>query len=214
MKINHKILSIPPYISTSWKNIQTLFLKETFLIITLNNGTEIAIPGLPMPILNEIFQAHTLFLEKEKEVTLKPQTASISSFSFGLPLPAIDSFTHIMHHNPEEAHAADLPKEILEKVAEITQSIGLNVNQEELFPKAEPHCNCPYCQLARTLHKQEEDEVELHFREWEVTDLGDERFILKNPKNPQEHYEVSLSAPVGCTCGKQNCEHIHFILRN
>ena len=227
MKINHKILSIPPYISTSWKNIQTLSLKGSLLVITLGNGTEIEVPELPLAILNEIFQAHTLFLEKEKDIEAKPQISTLSSFSFGFPLSSIDQFSKIMHHNPEQANATNLPKEILEKVAEITQTIALDGGTLKALPPAEPHCNCPYCQLARTVHQQEaapkelleeKNEIvsdeELHFREWNITQIDTLRFILKNPTNPAEQYQVYLGTPVGCTCGNKNCEHIHFVLRN
>jgi hypothetical protein len=228
MKINHKILSIPPYISTSWKNIQTLFLKGPSLIINLGTGAEIEIPGLPLPILNEIFQAHTQFLEKEKEAELKPQITTVSSFSFGIPLGSIDQFSKIMHHNPEQANASDLPKELLEKVAEITQTIGLDGITLEALPRAEPHCNCPYCQLARTMHQDEKEvpqevieekheivsDDELHFREWNLTQIDPHRFVLQNPLNPTEQYQVHLGSPIGCTCGQKNCEHIHFVLRN
>ncbi|MBP9841120.1 MAG: hypothetical protein KBC64_01690 [Simkaniaceae bacterium] len=227
MKINHKILSIPPYISTSWKNIQTLFLKGPSLIITLSNGTEIEIPGLPVPILNEIFQAHTHFIEKDKEVELVSQPIPLSSFSFGFPLTSPDQLGKVMHHNSEQANAADLPQEVLLKIAEITRSMGLDETIEESLPPAEPHCNCPYCQIARTLHQkelslqeppEEKGEIvsdeELHFREWNITQIDPHRFVLKNPLNPAEQYQVYLGSPIGCTCGKQNCEHIHFVLRN
>jgi hypothetical protein len=48
MRINNKILSIPPYISTSWKNIASLYLDvkdaENILVIVLAQGTSIEIP--------------------------------------------------------------------------------------------------------------------------------------------------------------------------
>ena len=95
-KINQKILSIPPYISTSWKNINTLHMKEIegkpVLVIALHNGTSIDIPGLQKSLIEEIFEAHSKYFEqetKEPQVeslqTYEPSKESDVSFSFGLP---------------------------------------------------------------------------------------------------------------------------------
>ncbi len=50
MKINNQILSIPPYISTSWKNIASLHVESQdstiYLVVTLLSGARIEIPQL------------------------------------------------------------------------------------------------------------------------------------------------------------------------
>ena len=77
MKMNPKILSIPPYISTSWKNIASLHVEHrhatSLLVVTLLNGAKIEVPQLSPPLLDAIFKAHALFLEQEeKTVNLRP----------------------------------------------------------------------------------------------------------------------------------------------
>ncbi len=64
MKINDKILSIPPYISTSWSYVKSLQMKGPFLVITLMGGEAINIPNLKGDIIEQIFIAHANFLEK------------------------------------------------------------------------------------------------------------------------------------------------------
>jgi len=91
------------------------------------------------------------------------------------------------------------------------------------IPKGEPHCNCPYCQIANamqgTVSEVEEKEVEeevteddLKFREWDIKQEGDKLYIVTNPLDADEHYQVFLGTPVGCTCGQKNCEHIRTVL--
>ena len=43
---NEKFISIPPYISTSWKNIRALRMEDTHLIITLTDGSVVRVPNL------------------------------------------------------------------------------------------------------------------------------------------------------------------------
>ena len=71
MNINPKILSIPPYISTSWKNIASLHVDTQnptlVLIVTLLNGTCIEVPQLAPDTIEMIFRAHAHFLELEEK---------------------------------------------------------------------------------------------------------------------------------------------------
>lgn len=81
MKINQKMLNIPPYISTSWKNITALYVdnqeNKPVLNITLLNGTCIQIPDLQSCVLEAVFSMHSQYLEQEsqshKEKTTLPQ---------------------------------------------------------------------------------------------------------------------------------------------
>ena len=90
------------------------------------------------------------------------------------------------------------------------------------LPKAEPHCNCTYCQITRTLsHAQQEEEQDeevteedLRFRSWDIEQKGDQLFTVTNPLDKAETYQVFLGHPVGCTCGKKKCAHIEAVLRS
>jgi hypothetical protein len=67
--ITERVLSITPYISTTWENILSLRIQRAegvfhpTLIIQLHNRTEIEIPNLPAPIIHQIVQAHGQFLD-------------------------------------------------------------------------------------------------------------------------------------------------------
>jgi len=67
--------------------------------------------------------------------------------------------------------------------------------------------------------KQEslEEEVsaeDLKFRDWDIVQSGDDVYIVTNPLNAEEQYNVYLGNPVGCTCGQPNCEHIRSVLNS
>lgn len=80
MKINQKMLNIPPYISTSWKNITALYVdspqNKPILNITLLNGTCIQIPDLQACILEAVFSMHSQYLEQESKSHKEKTTLS------------------------------------------------------------------------------------------------------------------------------------------
>lgn len=204
MKITPTILSIPPYLSTTWSNIAALRVDtDSNLIVTLHNGSEIEVPGLNPDNLNAVFEAHTRYGNTgESNVLLRLDNV-------------INPMASAMQHNPEQAHLDPLPPEMLKKISEMAKVLGLD--DASVLPKAEPHCNCPYCQVARAFageEKEEEivDENDLHFRDWEVAQKGDKLYLITNPLDINEHYNVFLGDPLGCTCGQKNCEHIRAVL--
>lgn len=249
MKINRKILSIPPHISTSWKNISSLHIipenQEKTLIVTLTNNSIIKIPGLDDATIQEIFSMHSNSLEQESEQELPSQELTPkqpkstnpfafggeSALTFGFPvklgdMDSIGNFGSLLQHSQEQANSPALPEEMIKKVTSISKAIGLD-KQLENMPKAEPHCNCPYCQIARALHEEQpiaqkepkvkEEEVsdeELKFREWDIKEIGKDFYEVRNPFDPIEHYQVFLGNPIGCTCGHKNCEHIKAVLNS
>lgn len=236
MKINHKILSLPPYISTTWKNIQSIYLDESHkLIVTLANSTKITIPNLGRPILDVIFEAHGKYMETEDSLqspVIRPapvtQTSLDQMSPFGFPLKiggpeGLESIGSAMQHNPAQADAPDLPEDILNKIAGIAKVLGLE--NQDATPIAEPHCNCVHCQIARALSgdsKEESNEEEiitkedLTFRDWDITQTEDSEklYVVSNPLDPEEKYNVYLGNPLGCTCGQKNCEHIRSVLNS
>ena len=242
-KINHKILSIPPYLSTSWKNINTLHMKEIegkqALVIVLHNGTLIEIPGLEDKLIEQIFDAHSQYVDQE---TKEPQAESLKtfepnipgkendvSFSFGLPFQmsgaeGAENISSFLQHNPEQGSAPEMPPEVIQKITSITKALGMDM-EEMSIPKAEPHCNCPYCQIARAIQgeaketpkepiEEQVSEEDLRFRDWDIKQEGDKLYIVTNPLDTTEHYQVFLGNPVGCTCGQKNCEHVKTVLNS
>ena len=215
-KINHNVLSLPPYISTSWKNINTLHMKEIdgkpTLVVVLHNGSAIEIPNLEPTVIEQVFAAHGKHLEQD---TKEPQNESLKQyepsqngeipFSLGLPFQmggsaagAMDNFGAFLHHNSEQSDTPDLPPEVLNKITSISKTLGMELDQMSI-PKAEPHCNCTFCQISKAIHSEnpsEEKEViedvsdqDLKFRDWEITQKGDQLYEVTNPLDKNEHYK-------------------------
>jgi len=218
MKVTDKILSLPPYISTAWKNIVSLQMESRpfghVLIIELTTGNKVEVPNLDGQAIEKIFTTHAEVLEHEESLKKIPQ----QNFSF--PIPMMEGFPPILQHNPEQANTPPLPKEMLEKIAAMTKSLL----PEDLsnMPKAEPHCHCPYCQIIgavfgteETIPSVEEEvtDADLTFRTWDIAQKGEKLFTVTNPLDTKEHYNVFLGEPIGCTCGQKNCEHIQAVLR-
>lgn len=230
IKITEKILSIPPYISTSWSRIAALHIKGSVLAITLVDGDTVHIPNLNADTLHSIFQHHALYIEKEEPASsgnvdlskmkgIMDQGEPAIRLAFGSSLEGLGS---MMHHNPNQANAPDLPPEILQKIGAIAKIIAPAESQLEL-PKAEPNCNCFHCQIARVLkpsssvevlHEPEVTEDELQFQQWTITQTGDKLFSVVNRLDEHEKYLVYLGEPVGCTCGKTGCEHMLAVLKS
>lgn len=238
MKITQKILSIPPYISTTWQHIASLKMENHALVITLTSKETVTIPNLPAEAITQIFEAHANYLEKldnyPKETpltTLSNLEASLgntedNSFRFGINLG--DGFGTVMQHNPEQKMAPDLPPEMLERIAMIAKIVS--PEEIEMIPAPETDCNCMYCQLARAirgainkkssplqLEGNEEDIVsdeELNFCQWDIVSLGNNLYTVTNRLDNHETYNVFLGEPVGCTCGKSGCEHVVAVLRH
>jgi hypothetical protein len=240
MKINPKILSIPPFISTSWKNIASLHVENQYphfiLVVTLLNGTRIEIPHLEATMIESIFAAHTHFLEQEEKTS--PSKFSLKGplnfqggiheqvISMEIPLKSglanMEQFGNFLQHNPDQADNPDLPLDVLEKITQLSQTLG--IDDPNVVPKPEPHCNCMRCQIARAMHKglgnalgqeaQEEivSDEDLKFRTWDVAQTGEKLYIVSNPIDDKEHYNVYLGDPIGCTCGQAQCEHIRAVL--
>ncbi len=230
MIVNRKVLSIPPYISTSWKNISSFHLEEKHdrfvLVVLLNNGSKIEVPNLDQKTIDKIFAYHAKFVEEEMENV--PNIKDNNMMSLGIPFKfGIDQFDSIgsaMQHNPSQANSPSLPSEIISKIANIVKILG--ISDSEHLPKPEPHCNCLHCQIAKALQvstgaieenfDEEVKDEELTFKdEWEVKETGDKLlFNVHNPLDPKECYSVFLGDPIGCTCGKKNCDHIKAVLRS
>lgn len=242
MKISHKIISIPPYISTHWKNVLSIHtIEESILVVTLADGDAVYIPDLSPEQISQVFKAHTAYLEEmenehspsdkknprsqiENQFTAFIQSAfgAESGQPFQMSFSNLDNIQNVLQHNPQQADAPDLPSEMLEKVAAITKMMAPDPS---LLPKAEPHCNCIHCQIARSVSGQPKDEEpssemaevtsdDLQFQTWEIQQSGDKLFTVTNKLDRDEKYSVYLGEPLGCTCGKTGCEHIVAVLQS
>jgi hypothetical protein len=242
MKINTKILSIPPFISTSWRNIASLHIENQhptlILVVTLVSGVRIEVPHLDPIVIEAIFATHTSVLEQEDKGTTpsKPSVRPPMNFPFvqeqtismELPLKnammSMENFGTLLQHNPEQADTPDLPPDVLDKISQLSQTLG--IDDPNAIPKPEPHCNCMRCQIARAMQKglsgetdREKGEPEeiitdddLKFRTWDVAQTGEKLYLVSNPIDRKEHYNVYLGDPIGCTCGHAQCEHVRAVL--
>lgn len=236
MKINEKILSIPPYISTTWVQVAALRMKGSILVVTLKNEEAVNVPGLSVDQINLIFSHHAAFLEKEvlpsslttsSNLSIKEEgSTNLESTTLSFAFGSIDGFNTIVRHNPAQSDSPDLPAEVLHKISEIARVI---IPLEDFqVPKAEPHCNCFHCQIARAVQSAQplppepqlqslEEEVpdeELQFQQWSIIHAGEHLYNVVNRLDEHEKYSVYLGHPVGCTCGKAGCEHILAVLKS
>jgi hypothetical protein len=236
IKITPNVLHIPPYISTSWKEVSSLSYdtQNSLLIIILKNKNKIEIPYLSSHDLEQIFEAHASFLEKETKE--QPPIQPVQPFSnplgsglgFSFPMNLGDmkelgNLSSAMQHDLNHKNDPDLPKELLDKFSKISEALGLNL--QENAPEAEPHCNCYHCQIARALSGSKKNteqasmeepvsDEDLKFRTWDIVQKGEKLYEVTNPLDPKETYQVFLGDPIGCTCGHNDCEHIQAVLHS
>lgn len=244
MKVNAKILHIPPYISTTWDNVRTLTTRDSLLLISMRDGSEIQIPNLIPEIINAVYAAHGEYLEQRQNRQVQGQSqmmflqgmqpspgANTENPMVRFDLDGLEGVHMAMQHNPAQANGPDLPMEILSKIS----AIGKILLPDEMqgLQKPEPHCNCVYCQIARAMtgdtrhplptkadeiaalvEEEEVTEADLQFQEWEITSTSDKMYTVTNKLDRHEVYTVYLGEPVGCTCGKTGCEHVLAVLKS
>jgi hypothetical protein len=222
MKISRKILSLPPYISTSWENVSSLHVEEKnyglVLIVELRNNSKVEVPNLDGKALEAIFEAHTKFLEEENSQLPQERKENLPfNLNFGANAEALGN---VMQHNPQQKDAPNLPPEVLTKITGVAKILG--INDPHNLPKAEPHCNCVYCQIAKALNGETPEapveevvkDEELTFRAWDIKQNAEKLYQVNNPLDAKEAYHVYLGDPIGCTCGQKNCEHIRAVLNS
>ena len=236
IKITKHLLSIPPYVSSRWEFIQSLRVQEQRLIVTLKDGSSCTVPSLSQEELSQIFIAFSSYAQQpEGEEVFKKDISQLvegmkKGFSEFVNMITKASgqalgFAKSLEHDPSNAHLPPLPPEARKRVEMLLQIVP----EDEILAMHEPiaDCHCMYCQVQRLLreaisrkkHPTEEeeepvDESELKFTEWTVEPLADKLYSVRNKLNPQEEYRVFLGEPLGCTCGKANCEHIIAVLRS
>ena len=232
MKVNDKILSVPPYLSTSWRNVLSLHVRENFLVVTLRDGHAVSIPGLSGQDIDKIFKAHEGYLEHETAPGPIHQRGLLGNLFSGLGegsmqvnLGGLDQLGGMFQHNPAQANSPALPSEILQKIATVAKMMA--ADDSIVLPKPESNCHCYHCQVARAIQEaiyppeevsvEIEDEIEaedLQFSQWDIRPAGEKLYTVTNKLDTTEQFTVFLGEPVGCTCGKAGCEHVLAVLRS
>lgn len=232
IKINNKILCLPPFISTSWDQVRCLKIEiepltnRELLVISLLDGTIVRLADLGRQLTEAIFQTHLAYLESVTELPpVKDPLTQILEQAKQVAkkgLFNLENFAALLHHNPEQAHLPPLPRDVLAKIAETGKII--TPAEAAHLPKPEGDCHCIHCQIARTLQEsiahydemsgEEVSADELQFRLWDIQNTGENLYVVSNPENPSEQFNVFLGSPVGCTCGTSHCEHIRAVLNS
>lgn len=232
IKITKKVLSIFPYLSTSWSHVIALHGKQSSIAVTLVTGDTIELEDLNPETIKTMFAYHADYLENEivdkvmhalpdslikEKMEIKEQPSLQMAFGSSL-----DGLSPMMQHNPDQMNAPELPAEILEKVGAISKIISPSDTTD--FAEAVANCNCFYCQLARVINKPAVDQMiedkdivteeDLHFQQWSIKQTGENLFDVTNRLDDHECYHVYLGEPVGCTCGQSGCEHILAVLKS
>lgn len=251
IKINKTILNIPPYISTSWDNVGHIQMDEVtgYLVIITTKGDKIVIPHLPPEITERIFAAHAEYVEEASKKTHPPSTEGLGVFNLGMGPGAAMGLSadglqslQMLQHDPSQSDAPDLPEVMIEKIIGVTKNLGMDKLLAQIG-EAEPHCNCPFCQLSRAIMEGDNPEglettkpdvdnslpeanvtedPELSFRKWDIVQVGTNLYDVTDPFDKSLHYRVSLGDPqsddrtneIGCTCGQPNCEHLKAVLHS
>lgn len=230
MKINEHFISIPPYVSVSWREVSALQVVENDLIINLKCGENITVPQISPEQVKNIFDCHLRFMEMEN-YSSPFSMGRMSPFGGGFPFDSSDlaelpiafkigtpdGVISALGHNPGQSGSNDLPKEMLDKIANVTKSMGMS--PVENLPFGEPNCNCFFCQIMNHIHhelflEEQITDDDLMFHEWNIKETGENLFSVENPLDSSEKFSVYLGHPVGCSCGKEGCDHIIAVLKS
>lgn len=199
--------------------IQRIFNAHAFYLRNLSFRSPASVQPTPSPASKEHAAIATSI------PPIDSPSDQIAGIRFGFT--TLDGMGSTLQHNPAMANAPDIPKEILSKIAAVSKILA--PGEAEVLPRAEQDCNCMHCQIMRTIHeeleasnadaevKQTEENVsdeELTFQQWNIVQTGDKLFSVINRLDPSEQYHVYLGQPVGCTCGRESCEHIVAVLKS
>lgn len=197
IKISKHGLCIPPYLSTSWSAISSIHsvvaphknskdnadklesntAKAIAICITLLEGDNIEIPGIPYPIANKImetFQKHLDTTQQEEKAEEdfdrdsyhEPQNpfAAICNMLINvsqhlipkkpqtdtISTATLEAITQPFQHNPEQSCAPPLPVELLAKVTDAIKVLYVEGRIPQVDAPVE-NCNCLHCQVAKHL---------------------------------------------------------------
>lgn len=164
MKITSKILSIPPYLSTSWYDVDSLFQSEDgALVVALTNGTHVRLEQLSSEVIHTIFNAHACFLEEEaareeEEDEEEDKGLKRAEVEFSVQTPFTmgqmdegngDAMKIFMEHDASRSLGPLLPDAVLKRVTALAKMFL----PPDMIPLDASHenCRCPFCQIVRAL---------------------------------------------------------------
>ena len=184
VKIDEKLICIPPFISTTWDQVSFLQSEEESetglfaLTIHLTEGKTVSIPNLDSSLIDIAFSSHVHYLEKVTSHTtqakggeegkdlstllqqltgLSPEQIGNIPIRFGISTPDSMPGMEALQHNAAHANTPDMPTEVLDKISGMIKM--LSNGETSTFPKPEAHCNCPHCQVARCVHSMEKESL-------------------------------------------------------
>ncbi len=64
------------------------------------------------------------------------------------------------------------------------------------------------------LVEEEISSEELSFQQWEIVQTGENLYQVVNRLDRADSYRVYLGDTIGCTCGKDGCEHVIAVLKS
>ncbi len=184
-------------------------------------------------MIEAIFSAHARYLEQEEKAPapkLLPGTplslpdSSQQLASFALPLKDMQGLGNVSQHNPEQADTPDLPQTGPGKIGEITKAMGIDdliaspQTRAPLQLRALPDRagNAGRCRerSRRRSRKKLSLMRNLNSARGISRRLRDKLYVVTNPLDDKEHYNVFLGDPVGCTCGHHHCDHVRAVLNS
>lgn len=218
MAVTRRSLHLPPYISTSWKNVLSLHMEQDengpVLVVTLVNGAQILIPTLEEPIVRQIFAIHSKVLEQDGPQSPDSPASQQDISAEGIFSLDPGDFSMMMDHNAAQADAPPLPHELLGRIRQLSNLMGNEF--VSTLPHPEPGCNCCHCQVHRALHHHETESRASEAAappKWLVENHGQgPLYRVTNSCDGHEHYDVTLGDTVACSCGNPGCEHIRAVL--
>jgi hypothetical protein len=111
MRINKKIINIPPYISASWDNINSLTSKEHHghhtLVVTMVDGSITHVPDLDKVTIEAIFAEHANYFDEQTKQGQVHQHSGLSELSLPffakMSIPGLDEIISLLQHNAERS---------------------------------------------------------------------------------------------------------------
>lgn len=168
MKITRRILSIPPLITTTWSNVESIRMDDlNRLWVALYDGNSVCIPDLDQVDIDRIFRSYETVLEMEEnqvdaaEAHQEEQEDAPTQSPFGMRInlgqmgslqEGIKNIGAMLQHDYENSDAPDLPATMLDQVGQMAETLG--PEHADSIPKPEPHCNCPHCQIVRAIRER------------------------------------------------------------
>ncbi|MEC8306944.1 MAG: hypothetical protein VXZ72_03750, partial [Chlamydiota bacterium] len=110
-------LILPPYISTDWSHVASLFTRENqggkVLVVTLKSGTEMEVPSLSHEELMEVFEAHQAAVARSRTSDQNTNPfASLMENKEEMLKEMEQKVEGFLRHDPEKKDHPNFPSEM------------------------------------------------------------------------------------------------------